>query len=108
MDVRMDWGRAERTGVPEAVLCGHKSLAQIETIVGLARQKDRRLLLTRLDGAVFAALRADIRADLDYDALSRTAVFGGRVPLVSSGIGIVAAGTSDMPVALEANRALSF
>jgi hypothetical protein len=108
MDVRMDWDRQTRTGVAEAVLCAHKSTAQIESSVAAARAKGRRLLLTRLDATAFAALAPDIRAALDHDAVSRTAVFGGAVPLVASGVGIVAAGTSDMPVAEEARRTLAF
>ena len=104
----MDWDRALRTGVPEAVLCLHKSPAQIGAILAAARAKGERLLLTRLDAAAFAGLDSDARAGLDHDPLSRTAILGGPVPLLASGIGIVAAGTSDMPVAREAARALAF
>ena len=107
-DFEMDWERGQRTGVPEAVLCGHKSAAQLTAIIGAANEGGRRLLLTRLDEPGFAVLGAATRAMLDYDPLSRTAILGGDVPLVSTGIGIVAAGTSDLPVAREAARALAF
>jgi NCAIR mutase (PurE)-related protein len=107
-DFEMDWQRDARTGVPEAVLCGHKSAAQIEAIVAAAHAGGKRLLLTRIDEAGFAALRTATGKLLDFDPLSRTAVLGGDVPLVVSGIGIVAAGTSDLPVAREAARALAF
>ncbi|WP_442581719.1 nickel pincer cofactor biosynthesis protein LarB [Mesorhizobium sp. ASY16-5R] len=107
-DFEMDWERGQRTGVPEAVLCGHKSAAQLAAIIGAARESGRRLLLTRLDEPGFSALDETTRALLDYDPLSRTAVLGGDIPLVVSGIGIVAAGTSDLPVAREAARALAF
>ena len=108
-DFEMDWDRETRTGVSEAVLCGHKSPAQIATIVAAAQAAARRLLLTRLTADAFAALEAGTRALLDYDPASGTAVLGG--PLAESlipGIGIVAAGTSDMPVAMEAARSLTF
>ena len=108
MDVRMDWEREARTGVAEAVLCLGKTDAQIRQIVGLAQAEARRLLLTRLDAARWSALDDAVRDALDYDAVSRTAVVGGLLALAESGIGIVAAGTSDMPVALEANRTLAF
>ncbi len=108
MDVRMDWDREGRTGVAEAVLCASKSPAQVGRIVAAAREQGRRLLLTHLDAAAFAALEADTGAALDYDIVSRTAILGGTVPLAKSGVGIVAAGTSDMPVALEACRTLAF
>ena len=105
-DHRMDWDRAERTGTSEAVLCDSKSVDQIAAILRTAEEAGRRLFLTRLapDRAVAVA-----RAGLDYDALSQTAVLGGDLaPPLRGGIGIVAAGTSDLPVAAEAQRTLSF
>ncbi|MGA2127700.1 MAG: nickel pincer cofactor biosynthesis protein LarB [Xanthobacteraceae bacterium] len=108
-DFEMDWDRETRTGVSEAVLCGHKSPAQIAAIATTAQGAGRRLLLTRLAPDAFAALSAGTSALLDYDPASGTAVLGG--PLAASpipGIGIVAAGTSDMPVVLEAARSLTF
>ena len=104
----MDWAREQRTGVPEALFCLGKTTAQVESIVDAARTAGKRLLLTRLDRAAFEALAAGTRRELDYDDLSRTAVLGGPVPLAASGIGIVAAGTSDMTVAREAGRTLAF
>jgi len=106
--VVMDWDREQRTGVAEAVLAANKSPAQLETIVGAAIDKGRRLLLTRLDAEVFSALDVKTRAALDYDAISRTAFAGGIVPLKATGVGIVAAGTSDVAAALEASRTLAF
>jgi pyridinium-3,5-biscarboxylic acid mononucleotide synthase len=108
-DFEMDWDRETRTGVSEAVLCGHKSPPQIAAIVAAAQDAGRRLLLTRLTAEAFAALEAGTRALLDYEAASGTAVLGGRLAASPiAGIGIVAAGTSDMPVAMEAARSLAF
>lgn len=108
MSVRMDWEREARTGVPEAVFAAGKTTAQIETIVAMALERDKRLLVTRLEEASLASLSSGVRDALDYDPVSRTAVVGGPVPLTACGVGIVAAGTSDMPVALEAERTLGF
>jgi NCAIR mutase (PurE)-related protein len=108
----MDWDRERRTGVPEAVLCERKSTEQIAAIVAAAREKNRKLFLTRLSAAAFAALAPDVAGLLDYDPLSATAILGalnqaGKAT-IESPIGIVAAGTSDLPVAREACRALAF
>ena len=105
-EFQIDWDRERRTGVPEAIFCQGKSAAQIDAIVAAAG--DRRLLLTRLSPNAHDALAADVRGVLDYDPLSATAVLGGAVPLVADGIGIVAAGTSDLTVAREAARTLAF
>ncbi|WP_371348087.1 nickel pincer cofactor biosynthesis protein LarB [Ancylobacter sp. IITR112] len=108
MDFTFDWGRAKRTGLPEAVLCSAKSPAQLAEILAAARERNARLLLTRLEPAGFAALGAAARAGLDYDPLSRSAVLGGEVALAAARVAVVAAGTSDLPVAREAERTLAF
>ncbi|MCK0206593.1 nickel pincer cofactor biosynthesis protein LarB [Starkeya koreensis] len=108
MEFEFDWQRAARTGVPEAVLCAAKSAAQIGFIVGEARARGTRLLLTRLEPEAFAALDGETRYSLDYDPLSRSAVLGGDVPTEAGAVAIVAAGTSDLPVAREAARTLAF
>jgi NCAIR mutase (PurE)-related protein len=110
-DFEIDWERERRTGVPEAVLCASKSASQIEAILAAAVTADRRLLFTRLDPAVFTALGPECRARLgNYDPLSRTAWYGPSIAEadLKPGVGIVAAGTSDLPVASEAARTLAF
>ena len=53
-----------------------------------------------------SARRTD--ATLDYDPLSQTAYLNGRLAERDARVGIVAAGTSDRSVALEAQRTLQF
>lgn len=108
MEFQIDWQRAGRTGVPEAILCSRKTPAQLAAILAEARGRGTRLLLTRLDEAAFLALDEAAREGLDYDPASRTAVLGGPVPLVAGSVAVVAAGTSDLVVAHEAARTLAF
>lgn len=108
-EFRLDWERAERTGTSEAVLCEPKTPAQIAAIVAHAVDAGQRLLLTRLTMAKWRRLPATMRADLDYDPASRTAVLGGLPDQRTQGrVAIVCGGTSDAPVALEAARTLAF
>jgi NCAIR mutase (PurE)-related protein len=106
---RIDWERASRTGTSEAVLCEPKSPAQIDAIVAHALELSRRLLFTRLADDKFERLSAPLRASLDFDPVSRTAILGG-LPAWSGEprVAIVAGGTSDSPVAREAARTLAF
>jgi NCAIR mutase (PurE)-related protein len=101
-DFEIDWEREQRTGVAEAMLCVGKSAAQIDAILEAAA--GRHLLLTRLD----PDKRTGLRAELDYDPLSGTAFFGAGAAATLPGVGIVCAGTSDLPVAQEAARTLGF
>jgi NCAIR mutase (PurE)-related protein len=108
-EFRMDWERPSRTGASEAVLCEPKSAAQVDAIVRHAMELERRLLLTRLPPAQHAALAEAVRAALDYDVTSRTAVLGALPePQCQGRVAIVAGGTSDASVAREAARTLAF
>jgi NCAIR mutase (PurE)-related protein len=107
-DIDMDWLREERTGVAEAVLCAPKTEAQIEAVLRQARAVRHRLLLTRLRPDRFARLSADARAGVDYDPVSQTAILGS-LPLADlPRVGLVAGGTSDLPIVAEAARTLAF
>jgi NCAIR mutase (PurE)-related protein len=105
-EFQIDWDRERRTGVPEVILCQAKTPTQIDAII--AASVGRRLLLTRLSVAVYQALAFERRELLDYDPFSGTGVLGEPLALTDSGIGIVAAGTSDLQVAREAARTLAF
>ncbi|MEM7269348.1 MAG: nickel pincer cofactor biosynthesis protein LarB [Pseudomonadota bacterium] len=101
-EARIDWDRASRTGIPEAIYCAGKSAPQIDAI--LAEAADRAMLLTRLS----AAKVGELASKLDYDPQSETGVFGVAPKPVDMGAAIVAAGTSDARVAREAARTLEF
>lgn len=106
-EIRMDWGRSARTGIPEAVFCAGKSTDQISAILEQADQRGESLLLTRLTPQAHTALPA--MALLDYDPVSATAILDHGLPEpTDQGAAIVAAGTSDTPMAKEAARTLIF
>jgi len=104
-----DWQRTARTGVGEAVYCAGKSIAQIARLVELAEARKSSLFLTKLQESRFVELDPPLRARLTFDSLSQTATLDNGLPVaVAAGVGIVCAGTSDMPVAAEAQRSLAF
>jgi NCAIR mutase (PurE)-related protein len=95
-DVTFDFGRRERIGIAEAVLCAGKSAAQIDHIIDLSESRHAPLLMTRL-------------APRDYDAVSRTGILGPvPVPGGPAQVAVVSAGTSDASVVHEAARTLAF
>lgn len=109
-DVKLDFARAQRIGIGEAIFCAGKSAAQISNILDLAAAADAQLLLTRLTAEKFGVLGQRGGRDLDYDPLSQTAFFNHRAPASQGAqqVAIVAAGTSDSVVAREALRTLEF
>jgi len=106
-DFVLDYERPARIGFGEAIFCASKTPGQIDAIVAEAEGRSG-LLLTRLDSKVFAELRT--ARLLDYDPLSRTAFLGpvAQPAAQKTTIAIVTAGTSDLAVAREAARTLTF
>ncbi len=105
-EFQMDWEREARTGIAEAVFCENKTPEQIAAI--LTSAGERALLLTRLGAEKHSALPEPLRTKLDHDASSRTAFHCLEDKPNVGGPGIVCAGTSDLPVAREAQRTLAF
>lgn len=103
-EVNFDWGRRERIGIGEAVMCEGKSLAQLQAVAHDVRGRDASCLMTRLDPET-----AKLLGDLDYDEASRTAFIGKvEAPTGPERVCIVTAGTTDVGIAREAARTLHF
>lgn len=108
-DVMLDFARAARTGLDEAVLCASKSVPHLAAILDQVQESGRRILLTRLSHEQFAGLPGKHQAGIDYEPLSRTGYFGGtHEPATATRVAVVAAGTSDVAVGREAARTLRF
>jgi NCAIR mutase (PurE)-related protein len=108
-EFKLDLARKDRIGLDEAVFCEGKTADQISAILDEIKAQARGLLLTRLDAAKFEALRPRHGSALDFDALSRTAIFGAPHPSrLAAPVAVVMAGTSDLPVGREASRTLLF
>ncbi|RJK94845.1 nickel pincer cofactor biosynthesis protein LarB [Vallicoccus soli] len=99
---RLDTHRALRTGDPEVVYGEGKSPAQVVEILGRLRaaHPDRPALATRLDAEALAAVAAAHPGAL-LDAQARCAALGD-LPAPRGSVVVVAAGTTDAPVAAEA------
>jgi NCAIR mutase (PurE)-related protein len=108
-DITFDFGRRERIGLAEAVLCQGKTTSQISEALALARERGVPLLLTRLAAEAFEALEPAERQAIDYDPLSRTGLVGrSEAPSNQGIVAVVTGGTSDLAVAREAVRTLAF
>ncbi len=103
---RLDLGRRARTGVPEIVFAGGKSVEQLVGIVESFLKRAQSAFCSRVTAEQAAAVGEALSdADVTYDERSRVLVARRRdyVPLPQAGVvGIIAAGTSDVPVAEEA------
>jgi hypothetical protein len=101
---RVDHHRAIRNGFPEVVLGLGKTPAQIAAIAAEIVRRGSTLLVTRASEAAYAEVRAVAPAAEYY---ADAGIIAQRQQDVTPGKGlilIVAAGTSDLPVAEEAAR----
>ena len=99
---RVDNHRPMRNGIPEAVWGQGKSPNQIAQILTHLQERGQIAMATRIEPDVYALLHREL-PDLQYSATARIAFFPPPTQTQYSGqIGIVSAGTSDLPVAEEA------
>jgi NCAIR mutase (PurE)-related protein len=100
---RVDTHRALRKGLPEVVFGPGKTAEQIVGIVRVLLEERQTVLATRLEREMAEAVLGELPAG-EYDEVARLLWYGpAEVPIVGKGtVAVVAAGTSDLPVALEA------
>lgn len=104
----IDFDREDRLGFPEFIFGEAKTVAQISDILSAFKQRGASCLVTRLQEEKGTVL-VDAFPDCQYDPTSRTLLFGqNRSPRNWGSVGIIAAGTSDMPVVAEAATVLKF
>lgn len=100
---QLDLHRELRTGHPEVVYCAGKTPAQVRGILERLLAGPQAVLATRAEPSHWEAVR-DLASALIHDPISRT--ISRRLPAPATApekfIAVVAAGTSDLPVAEEA------
>jgi NCAIR mutase (PurE)-related protein len=98
----LDTDRQSRRGYPEAVYCAGKTPAQVGLIAADARGRDQVTLFTRADAAHATAVLTAL-PDAVHDADAGLLAWPPAPPASTGGlVVVVAAGTSDLPVAREA------
>ncbi|MFL6060583.1 MAG: nickel pincer cofactor biosynthesis protein LarB [Marmoricola sp.] len=99
---RVDVDRAGRTGDPEVVYGAGKEPAQVVAILRALHERhpERAVLATRLSAEALELVAAELPG-ATLDLLAR-AVTLGPLPVARGTVAVIAAGTSDAPVAAEA------
>ena len=106
---KIDPHRADRIDVPEAILAEGKSVSDL-VIISLAHLEERgRIIITRVSEEQRRALENSahqVGAQLNWSEIAKTVVLSTEARRVTGGrVGILAAGTADIPVAEEARIA---
>lgn len=104
---KMDMGRDVRTGVPEAVFAeGKEDQELIDIILGCA--DNGRIMVTRLDKERYQSIKESLEHlllqgfKIEYNQKARILVVKNHEVEKMGKVGVITAGTSDIPVAEEA------
>jgi len=99
---KVDHHRGLRQGFPEVIFCQGKTPEQIASIAASLHKRGSTLLATRAGRDAFTAVR-NVVPTAQYREIGRL-IFapGAQPPSISGTVGVVCAGTSDLPVAEEA------
>ncbi len=101
-DAKLDTDRRRRRGFSEVIYCASKTAPQVAMIARALLEREGRAFGTRCDPAVAGAVLEELPGGT-YDAVARILRYGGPHPLFTDvRTAVVAAGTSDIPVAEEA------
>ncbi len=95
-----DMARALRRGIPEVVYGRTKSPEMLREIVAALREDDNIVVVSRASEAQYQAL-CEMDGPMEHGSQSGTIIIG-KPPEGRGSIGIITAGTSDIPVADEA------
>jgi NCAIR mutase (PurE)-related protein len=105
----IDSSRDKRTGYPEVVFCAGKTPDQAEAIIVRMREQGLPVLGTKAEGVLAERILRRF-SEAEYDAISRILTVGSvRDKADRKGlVAVVAAGTSDLPIAREAALSAAF
>lgn len=104
---KVDIDRQRRRGIPEVVFGPGKTADQIADIARALRARGQRVLVTRLDAETAWMVIGELSGEpAVYDADARCLVIQDEAPPITGRgtVLVIAAGTSDRPVAAEAAK----
>ncbi len=102
---RVDINRSKRVGIPEAVMADCKTCDEVISIARIHLKNEGRALITRASEENYAALKSlaeDTKSEIRWFGRARIAVLGEPVARTGGRVGVISAGTADIPVAEEA------
>ncbi|HLB70605.1 MAG: nickel pincer cofactor biosynthesis protein LarB [Candidatus Methanoperedens sp.] len=102
---KIDIHRTKRTGIPEAIIADCKTCDEVVSIARVHLKNEGRVMVTRASGENYRALSSlaeEMGADIRCSRASGVVAIGEPVARTGGKVGIISAGTADIPVAEEA------
>lgn len=99
---KIDHHREIRTGYPEIVYCAGKTTGQATEIFRVMAESENNVIGTRADEKMYLAVKKIIPGAVYYPMARIISIQKKKPVAPGTGIGVITAGTSDIPVAEEA------
>lgn len=99
---RIDHHREIRTGYPEIVYCAGKTIEQVREIFRVMDEKENNIVGTRATPEMYEAVKMICPGAFYYKEARIISIQKKKPELPETGIAVITAGTSDIPVAEEA------
>ena len=103
---RVDTDRRRRCGFPEVIFCQGKTPAEVAAIARTILGHDPVVLGTRASREHFEAVAAEIPGAIYHERARCIVVEREPLPRLTGRVGVICAGTTDLPVAEEASITL--
>ncbi|MDP3103283.1 MAG: nickel pincer cofactor biosynthesis protein LarB [Candidatus Methanoperedens sp.] len=104
---RVDICRAKRTGIPEAIIADCKTCDDVVSIARALIKSEGRAIITRVSDEHYRnldSLAHEMDMEIRWSERARVAVIGAPAEKTGGRIGVISAGTADIPVAEEAKE----
>jgi NCAIR mutase (PurE)-related protein len=102
---RIDIHRVKRVGIPEAVMADCKTVDEVVSIARMHLKHEGRAIITRVCDEYYEALRSladELSVKTRWEKRAKIIVLGEPVERTGGKVGVISAGTADIPVAQEA------
>lgn len=102
---RVDVHRTKRVGIPEAVIADCKTCDEVVSISRIHLENEGRAIITRCCDENYAALKSlaeKMRSKIRWSKRAKIVILGDSVAKTGGRVGVISAGTADIPVAEEA------
>ncbi|MEI6055451.1 MAG: nickel pincer cofactor biosynthesis protein LarB [Lentisphaerota bacterium] len=106
-EVRLDESRSERCGFPEFIFGSNKNEEQLIQIIASLFEKNKDILVTRVNEEVYTSISSKIPSPIKYNKLGKVIYCFSPLTLEKlktskARVAILSAGSSDISVAMEA------
>lgn len=102
---RVDVHRAKRVGIPEAIIADCKTCEDVVSIARVLLNNEGRAIITRAAEENYSSLKLladETRSFIRWEKRARIIILGESKKQTGGKVGIISAGTADIPVAEEA------